>query len=114
MKSIIFLLAAGIFILPAYGETAPEKDIHAVMAAEEGHGHSAAKMTSAMNPSMSMMKTERSFPCRMRARRRMAPRRKNPKRRERPRQRRKRTPAQRCLFPSIRAAAVMMRERTAT
>ena len=51
MKSIIFLLAAGIFILPAYGETAPEKDIHAVMAAEEGHGHSAAKAAPAKKKS---------------------------------------------------------------
>ena len=51
MKFIIFLLAAGIFILPAYGETAPEKDIHAVMAAEEGHGHSAAKAAPAKKKS---------------------------------------------------------------
>ena len=41
MKHFIFLLAAGMFLLPAYGETAPAKDIHAVMAAEESAGSAA-------------------------------------------------------------------------
>lgn len=36
MKAIHFLLAAGIFLLPAYGESAEQKDIHKVMTAEEG------------------------------------------------------------------------------
>ena len=35
MKAIYFLLAAGIFLLPAYGESAEKKDIHAVMTAAE-------------------------------------------------------------------------------
>lgn len=35
MKAIYFLLAAGIFLLPAYGENAEKKDIHAVMTATE-------------------------------------------------------------------------------
>jgi hypothetical protein len=35
MKAIYFLLAAGIFLLPAYGESAEKKDIHAVMTATE-------------------------------------------------------------------------------
>ena len=36
MKAIHFMLAAGIFLLPAYGESAEQKDIHEVMMAEEG------------------------------------------------------------------------------
>ena len=36
MKSMIFLLAAGLLILPALGNAAEKKDIHAVMTAEEG------------------------------------------------------------------------------
>ena len=41
MKAIHFLLAAGIFLLPAYGESAEKKDIHEVMMAEEYHGSTA-------------------------------------------------------------------------
>ena len=40
MRSLVFLRAAGIALLPAAGETAPKKEIHAVMAAEE-HGAAA-------------------------------------------------------------------------
>ena len=43
MKAIHFLLAAGIFLLPAYGESAVKKDIHEVMTAEEGHAPAAAE-----------------------------------------------------------------------
>ena len=43
MKAIHFLLAAGIFLLPAYGESAEKKDIHEVMTAEEGHAPAAAE-----------------------------------------------------------------------
>ncbi len=43
MKAIHFLLAAGIFLLPAYGESAEKKDIHEVMMAEEGHAPAAAE-----------------------------------------------------------------------
>lgn len=41
MKSMIFLLAAAFFILPAWGHAAEKKDIHAVMTAEEGHAPAA-------------------------------------------------------------------------
>ena len=41
MKAIHFLLVAGIFLLPAYGESAEKKDIHEVMMAEEHHGSTA-------------------------------------------------------------------------
>ena len=41
MKAIHFMLAAGIFLLPAYGESAEKKDIHEVMMAEEHHGSTA-------------------------------------------------------------------------
>ena len=41
MKAIYFLLAAGIFLLPAYGESAEKKDIHEVLMAEEHHGSTA-------------------------------------------------------------------------
>ena len=44
MKAIHFLLAAGIFLLPAYGESAEKKDIHEVMMAEEGHAPAAAEV----------------------------------------------------------------------
>ena len=37
MKAFIFLLAAGIFLLPVCGVSAEKKDIHTVMTAEEGH-----------------------------------------------------------------------------
>ena len=43
MKAIHFLLVAGIFLLPAYGESAEKKDIHEVMMAEEGHAPAAAE-----------------------------------------------------------------------
>jgi len=43
MKAIHFLLAAGIFLLPAYGESAEKKDIHEVMMAEEGHAPAAVE-----------------------------------------------------------------------
>ena len=41
MKSMIFLVAAAFFILPAWGHAAEKKDIHAVMTAEEGHAPTA-------------------------------------------------------------------------
>ena len=43
MKAIHFLLAAGLFLLPAYGESVEKKDIHEVMMAEEGHAPAAAE-----------------------------------------------------------------------
>ena len=42
MKSFICMIAAGLFLLPAWGVSAEKKDIHAVMTAEEGHASAAA------------------------------------------------------------------------
>ena len=41
MKSFICMIAAGLFLLPAWGVSAEKKDIHAVMMAEEHHGSTA-------------------------------------------------------------------------
>ena len=38
MKSFICMIAAGLFLLPAWGVSAEKKDIHEVMMAEEHHG----------------------------------------------------------------------------
>ena len=42
MKSFICMIAAGLFLLPAWGVSAEKKDIHEVMMAEEHHGSTAA------------------------------------------------------------------------
>ena len=41
MKSFICMIAAGLFLLPAWGVSAEKKDIHEVMMAEEHHGSTA-------------------------------------------------------------------------
>ena len=41
MKSFICMVAAGLFLLPAWGVSAEKKDIHEVMMAEEHHGSTA-------------------------------------------------------------------------
>ena len=41
MKSFICMIAAGFFLLPAWGVSAEKKDIHEVMMAEEHHGSTA-------------------------------------------------------------------------
>lgn len=42
MKSFICMIAAGLFLLPAWGVSAEKKDIHEVMTAQEHHGSTAA------------------------------------------------------------------------
>lgn len=42
MKSFICMIAAGLFLLPAWGVSAEKKDIHEVMMAEEHHGSTTA------------------------------------------------------------------------
>ena len=41
MKSFICMIAAGLFLLPAWGVSAEKRDIHEVMMAEEHHGSTA-------------------------------------------------------------------------
>ncbi|EHG21559.1 hypothetical protein HMPREF9334_00976 [Selenomonas infelix ATCC 43532] len=41
MKSFICMIAAGLFLLPAWGVSAEKKDIHEVMTAQEHHGSTA-------------------------------------------------------------------------
>ena len=41
MKAFICMIAAGLFLLPAWGVSAEKKDIHEVMMAEEHHGSTA-------------------------------------------------------------------------